>query len=125
MRRALILLSLMALAACGRQDAGSPVDTVYIAPGEDLFANGLRLGPAAQSLRAARWQGLVRLDAQGEVVPGMAERWIVTDDGLSYIFRLSTPPTGEDHELSARTVARDLNRAIRACLLYTSDAADE
>ena len=41
-------------------------------------------------------QGLVRFDATGNVVGGLAESWAVTDDGLSYIFRLAagTWPNG-------------------------------
>src|SRR5689334_21558916 len=35
-------------------------------------------------------QGLVRFDAAGNIVPGLAERWNVSDDGLSYIFRLAS-----------------------------------
>lgn len=62
-----------------------------------LFQQGVRLAPAAQAMRAASHEGLVALDPAGQVVPALAERWIVTDDGLSYIFRLrdSTWPDGE------------------------------
>ncbi|WP_375270623.1 ABC transporter substrate-binding protein [Sphingomonas sp.] len=33
-------------------------------------------------------EGLVRFDANGQIEGGLAERWTVTDDGTSYIFRL-------------------------------------
>ncbi len=33
-------------------------------------------------------EGLVRFDASGQIEPGLAERWIVIDQGTSYIFRL-------------------------------------
>ena len=39
-------------------------------------------------MRAATTEGLVGLDAEGQVIPALADRWIVTDDGRSFIFRL-------------------------------------
>lgn len=36
------------------------------------------------------FEGLVRLDANGEVIPGVAESWEVSPDGLSYTFRLKS-----------------------------------
>src|SRR5215208_3418878 len=35
-------------------------------------------------------QGLVRFDESGDIVRGLAERWNVSDDGLSYIFRIAS-----------------------------------
>src|SRR3954454_8681137 len=34
-------------------------------------------------------QGLVRFDATGDVEPGLAQSWIVSNDGLRYTFRLA------------------------------------
>lgn len=34
------------------------------------------------------YEGLVRLDANGEVQPAIAESWIISDDGLDYIFEI-------------------------------------
>ncbi len=42
----------------------------------------------SQALLMATAQGLVSFDGDGQIEPGLAERWIVTDDGLSYIFRI-------------------------------------
>ncbi|PKP63081.1 MAG: peptide ABC transporter substrate-binding protein, partial [Alphaproteobacteria bacterium HGW-Alphaproteobacteria-9] len=63
-------------------------------------------------MRATTHEGLVALDPAGQVVPAMAERWIVTDDGMSYIFRLrdSTWPDGE--EITATEVRRLLRDAL-------------
>lgn len=51
--------------------------------------------------------GLVTLDAEGNLVPTMAERWDVSDDGLTYTFYLrdaqwsnGTPVTAADFEYS-------------------------
>lgn len=66
------------------------------------FAGGARLSLAAQLVRSATAEGLVGFDERGRVIPALADRWIVTDDGLSYIFRLrdgtwpdKTPLTGD------------------------------
>lgn len=79
---------------------------------EDPFAQGVRLPPAAQHVRAATDEGLVSLDQAGQVVPAIAERWIVTDDGMSYIFRLrdSTWPDGE--AITADDIRQQLREAI-------------
>src|SRR6478672_7289234 len=90
MRRAPALFCLIMLLAggCGRRDDG-PVK-VSVIGGTDAFAQmrGVRLTPAAQLLRAATTEGLVGFDAEGRVVPALADRWIVTEDGQSYIFRV-------------------------------------
>lgn len=107
------LLVLLMLAACGPSGGSGPVKVAIIGAPESLFQQGVRLSPAAQHLRAATFEGLVALDPGGQVVPALAERWIVTDDGLSYIFRLrdGTWPGGE--EISAADVRRLLRDSIR------------
>lgn len=114
------VLFLMLLASCGPSDGGGPLKVAIIGPPESLFQQGVRLSPAAQHVRAATFEGLVALDPGGQVVPALAERWIVTDDGLSYIFRLrdSTWPDGE--EITAtdiRTLLRDSIRRLRGTSL--------
>jgi peptide/nickel transport system substrate-binding protein len=59
-------------------------------------------------------QGLVRFDSAGQVEPGLAERWNVSDDGLSYIFRLASGEWPDGRKIMARDVARILKRQIRA-----------
>lgn len=56
-------------------------------PGNPLRASP-RLNSTAQLVRAATTEGLVAFDQEGRVIPALADRWIVTDDGQSYIFRL-------------------------------------
>lgn len=51
-------------------------------------------------------QGLVSYDAGGEVIPGLAQRWIVVDDGLSYIFRLRRANWLNGNRVDAREVRR-------------------
>lgn len=65
-------------------------------------------------LRANVAQGLVRFDERGQVVPGIAERWNVSDDGLSYIFRLQTGEWPDGRKIKADDVAHILSRQLRA-----------
>ena len=58
-------------------------------------------------------QGLVRFDAAGNIVRGLAERWNVSDDGLSYIFRIAATKWPDGRKITAQQVARLLKRAAR------------
>jgi peptide/nickel transport system substrate-binding protein len=57
-------------------------------------------------------QGLVRFDARGQIVPGLAETWNVSDDGLSYIFRLANGNWPNGRKITADQVAKMLRRMI-------------
>jgi oligopeptide transport system substrate-binding protein len=59
-------------------------------------------------------QGLVRFDASGDIVAGLAERWNVSDDGLSYIFRIASTDWPNGQKVTAQQVARVLKRSISA-----------
>ena len=102
-----------ALAGCGRSDDGA-VQVAFIDTPESVFAEGVRLSPGAQHLRAATSAGLVTLNAGGEVVPALADRWIVTDDGRSFIFRLRDGTWPDGRELTAESARNALREAIRA-----------
>ena len=112
-RRVLTLLSCALLAGCGSSADDGVVDVAYIGDAATLFASGQELAPGAQLMRSAQRQGLVRFNAAGEVVPGLAERWIVTDDGKSYIFRITEFDLPDGSRLTAGSVADELNRTLR------------
>jgi ABC-type transport system substrate-binding protein len=109
MRRTLLILALAAgtaLAGCGRK--GDQSVAVVMLPSDP---------GAARAIRAATVEGLVAVDAEARIVPALADRWIVTDDGQSYIFRLrdgtwpdGSPLTGE----TARAALRQALAALRA-----------
>ncbi|MEM1194778.1 MAG: ABC transporter substrate-binding protein [Pseudomonadota bacterium] len=105
----------LGIAACSPFSDDGPVEVAVIGNPGDLFERGVRLSPAAQHLRAASTEGLVALDQAGQVVPALAERWIVTDDGMSYIFRLrertwpdGQPVTADDIRLAMRVMIDQL-----------------
>ena len=113
MRRCLALLVAVLLAACSGAVDDGVVDVAFIAPDSDLGASGLRLDIAQQHVRAATAQGLVALSASGEVVPALAERWIVTDDGSSYIFRIREFDLPDGTRLTAQMVRDNLAATLR------------
>lgn len=86
----------MMLSGCG-PSANEPVNVALIAEDGSVAQSGVRLSNAGQHFRGATSEGLVAFGPTGEVVPAVAERWIITDDGLSYIFRLrnSNWPSGD------------------------------
>jgi ABC-type transport system substrate-binding protein len=111
--RLLILSFLLPLAACGLGDDGA-LEVAFIDTPESLYREGVRLSPGAQHVRAAVGAGLVSLNANGEVIPALADRWIVTDDGRSFIFRLREGDWPDGRELSAESARSALLGAIRA-----------
>lgn len=107
------LAGVVLLGACHR-DNEAVLDVAVVGAPVDLAARGARLAPAGQLVQAATAQGLVALDAQGQVVPALADRWIVTDDGDSYIFRLRDGTWPDGTPLTAQGVARALREAFAA-----------
>lgn len=103
--------AMLALAACSGSDS-SPLGISIIDPATKTNLDAARLEPGAAYLRAATSQGLVRLDALGNIVPGLAERWIVTDDGLSYIFRLRNARWENGDTVTSEHVAAALKRRL-------------
>jgi oligopeptide transport system substrate-binding protein len=116
MRRiaALLLLAGLLLSPCScRKQPEGTLKVIVIGPAPTLSdpAIGPLSGPD-QLLLANVAQGLVRFDSSGNIVDGLAERWTVTDDGLSYIFRLATANWPSGRKITARDVARILKREI-------------
>ena len=98
---------------CNRAKIGSIDVTVIGDPPKlaDPAAGPLTAADALLLENAA--QGLVRFDPRGQIEAGLAERWNVSDDGLSYIFRLQSGKWPSGRKIDARDVARLLNRARR------------
>jgi peptide/nickel transport system substrate-binding protein len=110
--RLLALLGIVLLAGCERREQGA-VRVVVIGDNPAVVdpAAGPLTEPQAVLLGAAA-QGLVRFDPQGNIVAGLAERWNVSDDGLSYIFRLRSGEWPGGRRIRADDVARLLRRNI-------------
>jgi ABC-type transport system substrate-binding protein len=108
----LIVLALLAGCAQGVDNSRVRVDVIEERPRPfNISATPLPL--ASAYLRAATAQGLVTFDNKGRVAPGLANRWIVTDDGMSYIFRLNKTRWNDRREVTSDEVAALLNTRIR------------
>lgn len=115
-RRSAFALGLfLLLGGCGGQNDTGPVRVdVIAAPGQfdEPLDNGTNAG--GQTLLAATRQGLVAFDAGGALIGGLAERWIVEDDGASYLFRLKRARWSDGSRVKAEEVARLLRARVRA-----------
>jgi oligopeptide transport system substrate-binding protein len=101
--------------SCGRRADVGPVVVSVIGGSPQLAARDrTRLSEADRLLTDALGEGLVRLDAAGQVEAGVAERWIVTDEGRSYIFRLRDAHWADGAPVRAAQVVALLRREIAA-----------
>ncbi|SFI54320.1 oligopeptide transport system substrate-binding protein [Paenibacillus sp. UNC496MF] len=123
-KKMLLLVSLMlvltgVLAACGKSGSGSG----------ETFRMNLTSEPPSLDVSQAQdqvsftvltglYEGLTRADADGNIVPGVAEKWDVSADGKKYTFHLrdnakwsnGDPVTAQDFEYSwKRTLDPKLN----------------
>ena len=134
MRRLLATLLMCAAAlgpaACRNQPEGVINALVIADEGPKLRDPALGPVPAQDAVLLQNVaQGLVRFDATGNIVGGLAERWNVSDDGLSYIFRLAPAEWPDGKKITAQQVARLLKRQLaprsRNSLKDTLGAAED
>ena len=115
-RRALLIALAVGAASlasgCDRQAKGTVEVVVIGEPPTIEDPSRVPIDRADALLLANSAQGLVRFDARGQVVPGLAETWNVSDDGLSYIFRLANTEWPSGRRVNAEQVARMLRRVV-------------
>lgn len=107
------LMALTGLSGCQADETGE-VRVLVIGERQPRLADpaGGRLTPADLVLVENAAQGLVRFDAAGDIAPGLAERWAVSNDGLSYVFRLKKAEWSDGRRVRARDVVRLLERQL-------------
>lgn len=83
------------LAGCGSSgtDSASSEETSYtytIAMENDIYTmdNNLMVDTASHLLGNICYEGLTNLGSDGEAVPGLAESWDISEDGLVYTFHI-------------------------------------
>lgn len=132
---ALLSVSVLALAACGG-GAPSGDDTVVLYRGNN--AEPLSLDPHKAS---GTWEnniigdmfiGLFTESAQGEPVPGMAESWEVSEDGLTWTFTLreaswsdGEPVTAHDFVFAWQRIATPETGAQYVSLLFPIQGVEQ
>jgi len=88
------------------------------------------IGAPEATVQLALFEGLVRLDANNQPLPGMAERWKISDDGRKYTFYLrdakwsnGDPVTAYDFEYTwKRLLNPDLGNYYAYQLYYVKNA---
>jgi ABC-type transport system substrate-binding protein len=130
----LLLACLFLLTACQPQSSATPsatdeptlppptqapVSTISPTATEspNAISVNITLDPAltqdADSLKVSQYlyEGLVSLDAKGEVQPALAESWVVSDDQLDYIFKLRANAVfSDDTPVTPDIVVDNFNR---------------
>lgn len=106
------LLAAFLVAAClpsADAPGGQPIRVAAI--GEVASLDPLQAeSPAELALAAALHQGLLMFNGGGQIVPALAESWRVSDDGLSYIFRLRQAKWPDGTMVTAADVVHGLQR---------------
>lgn len=107
-------LLLLAPTACRERPAGE-ARVLVIGPQPQLRDPALGpVGDGDSVLLENVARGLVAFDPAGNIVGGLAERWNVSDDGLSYIFRLTPATWSNGRKVTAEQVARALRKSFAA-----------
>ena len=91
MRRflSLILAAVMILSLSACSERGADKSISYALDKSPSTLDPQYTGEAeAQIVISNTFEGLVRISAEGEIIPGIAETWSVSDDGLTYSFNL-------------------------------------
>ncbi len=114
MRTNLLLIPVaLAIAACSNASDKLPVTMSVI--GSKLSLVDPNRGPIDGEealMLGATAQGLVAFDADGQIEPALAERWIMTDDGLSVIFRIRRTQWADGRPVTSAEVAGRLRSAL-------------
>ncbi len=102
----------IALSGC-RDNATGPIAVSAIGGPPRLGNPNLApLDTPSALLTEAVAQGLVRLDASGQIEPALAQSWIVSDDGLRYTFRLGQASWPNGTRVTAEQVEARLKAAL-------------
>lgn len=105
----------LTLSGCDRRSGDGPLVVSAIgSPPRPVSPSALDDGTPNRLLIAATAQGLVRIDAAGQVEPGVADRWTVMDNGLSYIFRIADLRWSDGKPVTSEQVVTILKRAVAA-----------
>lgn len=113
---AIAIFGAVILSGCGN----SGTDQVTL-----LFAEPKDDGPSSFETHSmlATDMGLVTFDPTGLVRPGLAERWVISGDGLSYIFRLGDHQWQNGDPVTAREISELLKARLKS--LGDSQLADQ
>jgi peptide/nickel transport system substrate-binding protein len=108
-------LGAAALVSACKDKALGPIVVSAIGGAPELRNSNLQpLDPPSAMLVHAVAQGLVRFEAAGQIEPGLAQSWIVSNDGLRYTFRLARTNWKDGRPVTAEQVVARLRAATAA-----------
>ena len=121
---ALFLIFSTTLAGCGEK-SNSKEAIINLGTEPPQMNPILTSDVASMNILRATGEGLVRLDQNSRPIPGMAEKWIVSPDGLNYTFKLrdakwsnGKPVTAYDFEFAWKSVLKPENAATYPYVFY-------
>ncbi len=120
------LLPLLFCLFCALPVASQSVLRMGNGPDSESLDPHRAVGAGDSRILTALFEGLLTPDAAGRMVPGAAERWSVSEDGLTYSFTLradgrwsdGTPVTAGDFVWSWRRAVDPATRPLFADFLY-------
>lgn len=101
------LLTLLCCVSCGK-DTGEGKSIVFPLDNDPVYLDPqIAIDKGARDIINACFEGLVRLDENGEIVSGVAESWSISDDGKTYVFNLRSDATWYFPKTAAQLVNED------------------
>lgn len=116
----LVLVMVVGLAGCGGKDAGSEAKgvRVYVESPLETLDPYETDAYVSEYVFSQIYEGIVRLDENGSVIPWLAKEWTIDTDGMVYHFTiLDGVKFHNGEELKASDVAYSINTAKASALM--------
>lgn len=115
MKQRFIRSSAMAFALAGMASGAFAQDMIRIASANKVTTLDPIASAAAGNIEAfgQLYARLLRKDADGTLLPGLATEWSVSEDGLTYTFELRDAKFSDGTDITAEDVAFSLMRAAK------------
>lgn len=142
MRPAALAVVALALAGCSAGSTAGSSPTDGSEPGEKALAVGMVAEPGnldftttdgaaiPQALLTNVYEGLVKVDSSGSIVPGLAKSWTISPDRRTYTFELvdeakfvdGSPFTAQDAAFSIERVKKDWTTSLAGAMGVVTSA---
>jgi oligopeptide transport system substrate-binding protein len=103
--------ALLAAGGCRKDETGPVTISAIGAPPRIVDPSRQPIDPPAAFLIESTAEGLLRFDAGGDIEPGLAQSWILSNDGLRYTFRLARLSWPDGSRVTAAQVVQRLKAA--------------
>ena len=131
-RLSLAILLASSLTACSRFSEPAEFTVVNGAEPQTLDPAIISGQPEGRVVNAL-FEGLLARNAKGELIPGVAESWEISEDGKTYTFRLrqdarwsnGDPVIAQDFEKSWERVLNPVTGSVYSELLFFIEGAED